>query len=160
MAMRKGLGLTLKELAARAKTSYKTAVAWESEESPRRKDPDILLNICDVFQEELGKKFPDYQFNKAEVKKYLEEGTGDLGPAGQLLFEQPTAYGNKPADIPRQTEEGKALEGMGLYIQGDIVQDILKSGTEQQKEKLKKASRAFLRTALGIAEDMDSDKHK
>ena len=156
MAMRKGLGLTLKELAARAKTSYKTAVAWESEESPRRKDPDILLNICDVFQEELGKKFPDYQFNKAEVKKYLEDGTGDLGPAGQLLYEQPTPYGNKPE--AKQTEDGKALEGMGLYIQGDLVQDILKSGTEQQKEKLKKASRTFLRTALGIAEEMDTEK--
>ena len=156
MAMRKGLGLTLKELAARAKTSYKTAVAWESEESPRRKDPDILLNICDVFQEELGKKFPDYQFNKAEVKKYLEDGTGDLGPAGQLLYEQPTPYGNKAE--AKQTEDGKALEGMGLYIQGDLVQDILKSGTEQQKEKLRKASRTFLRTALGIAEEMDTEK--
>ena len=39
MAMRKGLGLTLKDLAARANTSYKTAVSWESEVSPKRKDP-------------------------------------------------------------------------------------------------------------------------
>ena len=54
-------------MAARANTSYKTAVSWESEESPKRKDTGILLSICDVFQEELGKKFPDHQFNKAEV---------------------------------------------------------------------------------------------
>ena len=154
MAMRKGLGLTLKDLASRANTSYKTAVSWESEESPKRKDPEILLNICNVFQEELGKKFPDHKFNKVEVKKYLEEGTGDLGPAGQLLFEQPTPYGNKPEENQTQT----MMESLELHILGNLSQDIMKNGTEAQKNRLKKAGRAFLRTALDIAEEMDDNK--
>lgn len=158
MAMRKGLGLTLKDLAARANTSYKTAVSWESEESPKRKDPEILLSICDVFQEELGKKFPDHQFNKAEVKKYLEEGTGDLGPAGQLLFEQPTPYGNKSKES--ETQNPQVMESLEMHILGNISQDIMKSGTEAQKDRLKKAGRAFLRTALDIAEEMDSCEDK
>jgi transcriptional regulator with XRE-family HTH domain len=173
MAMRKGLGLTLKELAVRAKTSYKTAVSWESEESPRRKDPDILLNICDVFQEELGKKFPEYKFKKTEVKKYLEEGRGDLGPAGQLLFEKPLSYGNQPEDShysksdkensgsvntshEGRTTNAQLMDGIGMYIQGDIVQDIMQDGTELQKDRLKKAGRVFLRTALDISEEMDT----
>ena len=158
MAMRKGLGLTLKDLAARANTSYKTAVSWESEESPKRKDPEILLSICDVFQEELGKKFPDHQFNKTEVKKYLEEGTGDLGPAGQLLFEQPTPYGNKQEET--KIKNPQVMESLEMHILGNISQDIMKSGTEAQKDRLKKAGRAFLRTALDIAEEMDSSDDK
>lgn len=163
MAIRKGLGLTLKELAARARTSYKTAVSWESKESPRRKDPDILLNICDVFREELVKQFPGYNFQQTEVKRYLETGSGDLGPAGQLLFEQPESYGQAPKESDQNTGNNKIegtpdpqlMEGMGIHIGGDIVQDILKNGTPAQKEKLKKASRVLLSTALDIAEEMD-----
>jgi transcriptional regulator with XRE-family HTH domain len=166
MAIRKGLGLTLKELAERAKTSYKTAVSWESKASPRRKDPDILLNICDVFREELVKQFPGFNFQQTEVKKYLENGTGDLGPAGQLLFEQPAAYGQPgepqtggSADTLKteSTLHPPLMEGMGMHIGGDIVQDIMESGTPAQKERLKKAGRLFLRTALVIAEEMDTD---
>jgi transcriptional regulator with XRE-family HTH domain len=169
MAIRKGLGLTLKELAARAKTSYKTAVSWESKESPRRKDPDILLNICNVFREELVKQFPGFDFQQAEVKKYLENGVGDLGPAGQLLFEQPASYGQTPGTSPAgesqkmdslKSEEmlpSQLMEGVGMNIGGDIVQDIMKSGTPAQKERLKKAGRLFLSTALAIAAEMDAD---
>jgi len=158
MVMRKGLGLTLKDLAARANTSYKTAVSWESEESPKRKDTGILLSICDVFQEELGKKFPDHQFNKAEVKKYLEEGTGDLGPAGQLLFEQPTHYGNKSKES--ETQNPQVMESLEIQILGNISQDIMQNGTKAQKNRLKKAGRAFLGTALDIAEEMDRSDNK
>lgn len=169
MAIRKGLGLTLKELATRAKTSYKTAVSWESKESPRRKDPDILLNICDVFREELVKQFPGFDFQRTEIKKYLENGTGSLGPAGKLLFEQPVSYGQTPErpqiEKSRKTGDLKTeetlhplpMEGVGMHIGGDIVQDIMKSGTPVQKERLKKAGRLFLRTALAIAEEMDAN---
>jgi transcriptional regulator with XRE-family HTH domain len=166
MAIRKGLGLTLKELAARAKTSYKTAVSWESKESPRRKDPDILLNICDVFREELVKQFPGYDFKQAEVKNYLENGTGDLGPAGQLLFEQPVAYGQTSEPSQKEKNRNEDIlpsslnEGVGMNIGGDIVQDIMKSGTPAQKERLKKAGRLFLSTALTIAEEMDANPEK
>ncbi len=161
MAIRKGLGLTLKELAERAKTSYKTAVSWESKASPRRKDPDILLSVCDVFREELVKQFPGFDFQQEEVKKYLENGTGDLGPAGQLLFEQPAAYGEEPESADTLKTENMPhpplMEGMGMHIGGDIVQDIMKSGTPAQKERLKKAGRLFLRTALAIAEEIDTN---
>ena len=163
MAIRKGLGLTLKTLAERSKTSYKTAVSWESKESPRRKDPDILLNICDVFREELVKQFPGFDFQRTEVKRYLEEGTGNLGPAGQLLFEQPISYG-QTADAPeiknntRDAETTSPLmEGMGMHIGGDMVQDILKHGSPEQKDRLKKAGRLFLRATLAIAEEMDTN---
>lgn len=167
MAIRKGLGLTLKELAARARTSYKTAVSWESKESPRRKDPDILLNICDVFREELVKQFPGYDFKQTEVKNYLETGTGDLGPAGQLLFEQPAPYGQTPEEpkiqktgAPKtdETQPPPLMEGVGMQIGGDIVQDIMKKGTQAQKDQLKTAGRVFLRTALEIAEEMDKNR--
>ncbi len=172
MAIRKGLGLTLKELAVRARTSYKTAVSWESKGSPKRKDPDILLNICDVFREELVKQFPGFDFQQAEVKNYLEKGTGDLGPAGQLLFEQPVSYSKTPAEPQidkiqkagdRKTQEiphSPFMEGVGMHIGGDIVQDIMTSGTPAQKDQLKKAGRIFLRTALAIVEDMDTNPEK
>jgi hypothetical protein len=65
------------------------------EESPKLKDIEILLSICNVFQEELDKKSPEHQFKKADVKKYLKESTGDLIPAGQLVFEQSTLFGIK-----------------------------------------------------------------
>jgi hypothetical protein len=83
------------DMAARANMWYKKAVSWESEESSKLKDRQILLSIFDVFQKELDKKFTEHQFNKAEVKKYLEEATGDLITARQLLFKQSTLYGTK-----------------------------------------------------------------
>jgi len=48
------------------------------------------------------------------------------------------------------------MDGIGMYIQGDIVQDIMQDGTELQKDRLKKAGRVFLRTALDISEEMDT----
>lgn len=78
-----------------ANTSYKIAVSWQLEESPKLKDIEIWLSISNVFQEELGKKFPEHQLKKTDVKKHLQEGNGDLIRAGQLLFEQSTLYSIK-----------------------------------------------------------------
>jgi hypothetical protein len=67
-----------------------------------------------VFQEELDKKFTKHQFNKAEVNKYLEEGTGDLILAGQLLFEQSTLYGIKSKKSG--TQNPQVMQSLEMYI--------------------------------------------
>jgi hypothetical protein len=92
-----------------------------------------------VFQEELDKKFPEHQFNKAEVKKYLEECAGDLIPAGQLLFEQSTLYGIKSKKSG--TQNPKVMQILEMHILQSISQDIMKNGTEAQTERQAKKIR-------------------
>jgi hypothetical protein len=107
-----------------ANTSYKTAVSWELEESPKLKGIKIRLSICNVFQEELDKKLPEHQFKKADVKKHLKEGTGDLIPAGQLLFEQSTLYGIKSKKSG--TQNPQVMQSLEIHILRNISQDIMK----------------------------------
>jgi len=52
------------------------------------------------------------------------------------------------------------MESLEIQILGNISQDIMQNGTEAQKDRLKNAGRAFLRTALDIAEEMDRSDNK
>ena len=52
------------------------------------------------------------------------------------------------------------MESLEIQILGNISQDIMQNGTKAQKNRLKKAGRAFLGTALDIAEEMDRSDNK
>ncbi len=80
------------------------------------------------FKKNWTKSSPEHHFNKAEVKNYLEEGTGDLIPAGQLLFEQSTLYGIKSKKSG--TQNPQVMQSLEMHILQNISQDIMKNGTE------------------------------
>lgn len=138
-ALRRGVGLSLQQLAQRSGTSYQTLQAWETQKGHRRKDPKIKAAVVKALADDVNEKFPEMErkINPDTLEIWLDKGVGEVPLSREDLEEHISASKAGEKSDPRSGLVAGGKNKNKTFVDNDKVKDKLIRILEENNQLLR-----------------------
>ena len=136
-ALRRGVGLSLQQLAERSGTSYQTLQAWETQKGHRRKDPKIKAAVVKALADDVNEQSPekDTRINVDTLEIWLDKGVGEIPLSREDLEEYISApKGGEKSDPGSDFAAGVKNK---TFVEDEKVKDKLIRTLEENNQLLR-----------------------
>lgn len=138
-ALRRGVGLSLQQLAERSGTSYQTLQAWETQKGHRRKDPKIKAAVVKALADDINEKFPekDRKINPDTLEIWLDKGVGEVPLSREELEEYISASIEGEKKLPKIDFSDGGKNQNGSITENEKLKDKLIRVLEENNQLLR-----------------------
>ncbi len=138
-ALRRGVGLSLQQLAERSGTSYQTLQAWETQKGHRRKDPKIKAAVVKVLTDDINEQFPenDAKINADTLEIWLDKGLGEVPLSREELDEYFSASKGGEKSDPGSSFAAAGKNKNKTFVDNEQVKDKLIRTLEENNQLLR-----------------------
>ncbi|MCH8207619.1 MAG: helix-turn-helix transcriptional regulator [Nitrospinae bacterium] len=138
-ALRRGVGLSLQQVAERSGTSYQTLQAWETQKGHRRKDPKIKAAVVKALADDINEKFPekDRKINPDTLEIWLDKGVGEIPLSREDLEEYTSASKGGEQKLPQMDFSAEDKNQNRTFLDNEKVKDKLIRTLEENNQLLR-----------------------
>lgn len=155
-ALRRGVGLSLQQLAERSGTSYQTLQAWETQKGRRRKDPKIKAAVVKALTHDVNEQIleKEAKINADTLEIWLDKGLGEVPLSREDIEEYISASKGGEKNDPGSAFVVGGKNKKNSFVDNEKVKDKLIRTLEENNQLLRDRLHD-LETRLAVLEEKE-----